>query len=169
MSVLMRYARPAPSLGVAFPKVRRVKRRAKGTRPLLLSKEQQVGRYSRQILVTNDCPEEELQCFVNNYLDIRRVAYIRVPSTNSITVMRAALAGIPDNTCKIPITDKYSLCLNLELKTRTQLHGKQVRNANEQFWQIAQTHEQAQKIIDMFIEDSERIKKILKKALRPDC
>ena len=28
----MRYARSAPSLGIAFPKVRRVKRRAKGTR-----------------------------------------------------------------------------------------------------------------------------------------
>lgn len=75
----------------------------------------------------------------------------------------SALCGIPDNTCKIPISDKYSLCLELELKTKTKLHGQQVNKSRDNPWHIAQTIYEAKAIIDAFREDAALLKKVLDK------
>jgi hypothetical protein len=138
-----RWAARPTSAGVAFPKVA------------------QAGRYSHIKLKPIDTPEDALQNFTNEYLTLRHVEYIRVPETNSLIVMRAALAGKADNTCTIPISDRYSLCLQLELKTKSQLHGKQVRNSVTQSWVIAQTPEQVQAIVERFIADADKIRKLL--------
>jgi hypothetical protein len=75
--------------------------------------------------------------------------------------MRACFGGIADNTVFIPISDKYSLCLHLELKTKSELHGRQKIEAKALPWQIARTPEQVQKIMADYISEAEAIKKWL--------
>ena len=129
----------------------------------MLSKSAQVGRYGRKKLKKVDAPESDLQGFVDEYLDMCQIEYIRVPNTTSSRVIRKALCGIPDNTAMIPISDDYSLCLHLELKTKSQLHGKQLNMARNLPLKIAQTPEAAQGIIDRFRADAGRYKGILAK------
>jgi hypothetical protein len=127
----------------------------------MFPKHSQAGRQHRPKLKLVDMAEADLQQYTDDYLTVRGVDYIHVPATDRLDVMRGALAGIPDCTCSIPITDKYSLTLALELKTRSQLHGRQVRNAVAQRWTIAQNPEQVRAAVDTFIADADRIRKIL--------
>ena len=130
---------------------------------MMLSKHIQAGRYSKKSLKKTNEPEEELQRDVNEYLAFRQIDYIRIPNTSSVAAIRGALCGRPDNTCKIPISDKYSLCLELELKTKSGLHGEQIRLSRDNPWQIAQTFEDARAIIDAFVKDAELIKEMIRK------
>ena len=127
----------------------------------MLSKSDQCGRYGRKRLKKVDAPEEELQAFVDEYLNLCQIEYIRVPNTTSSKVIRKALCGIPDNTAMIPISDDYSLCLHLELKTKSQLHGKQLNIARNLPLKIAQTPDEAQGLIDRFRDEATRIRGIL--------
>jgi hypothetical protein len=126
-----------------------------------LSKSRQAGRQHRPKLKLVDMAECDLQQYTDDYLTVRGIDYIHVPATDRLDVMRGALAGIPDNLCTIPITDRYGLTLSLELKTKSQLHGRQIRNAVAQRWTIAQSPEQVRVAIDAFILDAERIRKLL--------
>jgi hypothetical protein len=128
---------------------------------MMFPKRSQAGRQHRPRLKLVDMAECDLQQYTDDYLTVRGIDTIRVPATDRLDVMRGELAGLPDNTCSIPITDKYALTLSLELKTRSQLHGRQVRNAVAQRWTIAQTPSEVRAAVDTFIADADRIRKIL--------
>lgn len=63
--------------------------------------------------------------------------------------------GMPDNCCFIPIGDRYSLCLHLELKSKAgKLHGKQKHGKN---WMVARSPEEVREIVDRFEADAGRL------------
>jgi len=112
---------------------------------------------------SNACGKEaDLQSFVDDYLVLRRIKSLRIPDgffrwLNGFAPLwaraafNAVFAGQPDNICMIPISDKYCLCLNLELKSKQgSLHGKQKANARDYAWQVARSPEEAKRIIDEF-------------------
>ena len=106
--------------------------------------------------------EEHLQSFTDQYLDIQRIKYYRIPDKffkwlNATapqwakSAFNSVFAGMPDNMCIIPISDDYCLCLNLELKSkRGKLHGRQRPNAMRFAWQVARTHEEVQAIVEEY-------------------
>jgi len=118
-------------------------------------------------------PESELQAWCDDYLINKRISFIRLPDgfwgwlyyngTEKIKKwFRFCFGGIADNTCFIPITDKYSLCLHLELKTKIgKLHGRQKIEAQILPWQIARSTKEIEDIINKFQEDAKKIKKHL--------
>lgn len=132
----------------------------------MLTKKSQAGRYAKKPKYKKPpVPEENIQAFADDLFKIKRIKYIRIPdnvfrwlSINAPWLMKS-LAGIADNVGMIPINDKYSLCLNLEIKTKTgQLHGRQKINAKELSWQIARSVEEVQKIIEDFEKAAEKLK-----------
>jgi len=114
--------------------------------------------------------EDALQKQANDYLELKRIRYIRIPdaiwrwlaykaSEYVKKWFRFIFGGIPDNICIIPINDKYNLCLALELKTKTgKLHGKQKHWSKDLAVQISRTPEDTMQIIDEFINEAERMK-----------
>lgn len=118
-------------------------------------------------------PEASIQSFVDDYLSALQIENIRIPDAlwrlihatgnpGVIAQLRKAIGGISDNTCMIPISEDYSLCLHLELKSATgKLHGKQKINAKKLPWKIARSPEEAKKFIDEFKRKSGEIRKIL--------
>jgi len=138
----------------------------------MLTKRQQAGRYARKSTRKVKMPEAALQKFTDDYLAAKGLSYIRLPDRlwgvlhralsktypGVLWGLRKALGGLPDNTVFIPINDRYSLALHLELKTKSGLHGQQKVQARELPWQIAQTPEDVQQIVDRFIEDAEDMK-----------
>ena len=117
-----------------------------------------------------EIPESSLQLFCDDYLELRQVRYIRLPdgfwrwlavrgSEGIKRWFRGLFAGIPDNTCFIPINDKYSLCLHLELKTRIgQLHGKQKEWARQLPVQVVRSTDEIKISIDKFIHDAGKLR-----------
>lgn len=114
--------------------------------------------------------EDALQQQANDYLEAKRIRYIRIPdkvwgwlaykATEAIKLwFRKIFGGIPDNICILPINEKYNLCLALELKTKAgQLHGKQKHWSKELAVQISRSPEDTMRIIDAFECETERIK-----------
>ena len=126
----------------------------------MLTKKAQAGRYSKKdgLRIVNQ-PEAVLQDFTNNHLKWSNVGYWRVPDNAKIS----ALAGFPDNLCLIPISDRFSLAMSLELKTRSKLRQCQ-RKAKEKFaHQIAQTPEEVEFAVWEFRKAAEKLKKYLEK------
>ena len=113
----------------------------------------------------------QLQC--NDYLAIKRIKYFRIPDwlwkwlaksmpEEILIQLRSMWGGLSDNTASIPISDKYSLTLHLELKsTKGKLHGKQKVMAKELPIQISRTPEESMKIIDSFIDEASWLKALL--------
>ena len=120
--------------------------------------------------------EAPLQAFADDYLAVLRIPNIRIPdgfwawityacnalkAWGKLKEIRSRFGGIPDNTCFIPISDKYSLCLHLELKSKSgDLHGEQKTQAMILPWQIARTTDEIQELIDTFREDAKELKEI---------
>lgn len=118
--------------------------------------------------------EDSLQKFANEYLDLRKVDYFRIEDGFFRWVkMKASMhiqkwffgmfGGRPDNTCIIPI-GKYSLALNLELKSKTgRLHGKQKTNSRNQPWHVCRSPEAVQEVVEQFIRDAELLSSAIEK------
>ena len=127
-------------------------------------------KWSEQKPVGIKMPEEALQVFVDDYLTNFRIVYFRIQDGFFRWIKMNAPMGIqkwffgmfggwPDNTLFLPIDDKYSLAVSLELKTATgKLHGKQKTNSKKIPWQIARTPEEAMVIIERAKKDVEKIK-----------
>jgi len=114
--------------------------------------------------------EDALQQQCNDYLEIKRIRYIRIPdsvwrwlaykASEAIKKwFRFIFGGLPDNICIIPINEKYNLCLALELKTETgKLHGRQKHWSKELAVQISRSPEDTMRIIDEFECEAERMR-----------
>jgi len=114
--------------------------------------------------------EDVLQLQANDYLELKRIRYIRIPdtiwrwiaykATEAVKIwFRKIFGGIPDNICILPINKNYNLCLALELKTAAgQLHGKQKHWSKDLSVQISRSPEDTMRIIDKFIAEAERMK-----------
>lgn len=140
--------------GLAFPKPQRKKRRK----------------------AVAECKESDLQIAADDYLQYKQIRFFRIPdnfwkwfhvnATQPILKwFRWAFGGMADNTCFIPISDKYSLCLHLELKTQDKkgnqvgkLHGRQKVEARELPWQIATNTNKIVEIINKFEKDAESLR-----------
>ena len=125
--------------------------------------------------------EKFLQSFADDYLKIHRIRFFRIEDNffkwvnGSPSVPRWVKAfvngmfgGYPDNTCFIRINDRYSLTLNLELKTEDSkgravgsLHGKQKANAKSQGWIVARNNNSIQEAVDKFTEHAQMFKELL--------
>jgi len=77
-----------------------------------------------------EVPEAVLQYYANNKLDKNNITYFRIPDKFNASfyndpsiaphkkkMLKELLAGMADNVCFIPITDKFCLCSFMELKT----------------------------------------------------
>jgi len=77
---------------------------------------------------------------------------------------RKYLAGHADSNVLIPITNRYSLCCHVECKSDIgRLHGVQKGLAEKLPFQITRTPKKSQEIIYRFMDDAEKIKKILER------
>lgn len=122
-----------------------------------------------------ECPEDLMQQAVDEYLELKRIDYIRIPDSFFSWIARNApehikiffrkiFGGRPDNTCLIPLGDGLALALLLELKTRDakgravgRTHGKQKRE--EEYWKICRSVDEAMAEIDRFEKIAEMYKK----------
>ena len=120
--------------------------------------------------LTLKVPESALQKQAEDYLDAFQIDYIRVPDNFFKWVKMKApnyiqiaffkiFGGIPDLQITAPINDKYNLCLMVELKSKVgRLHGKQIRNAKRQKWQISRSVDDTIRIIDEFRDEVVRLR-----------
>ena len=117
--------------------------------------------------------EDDLQSFTDDYLDIRHLKNYRIPNKFfawlngyapawAKAAFNKVFAGFPDNLVLIRVSDKYCLCLNLELKSKLgSLHGRQKANARDYSWQIARTHNEVETIVQEFVENASTIQRLL--------
>jgi len=115
---------------------------------------------------TMDITEDQLQGQLNDLLNAYQIRYLRFPDyawqwlkrNAPIEVLKAltnAFGGMPDNICLIPIGEKYSLALGIELKVKgRKRHGKQ------KHWQsvVSRTPDENISIVDQFLKDANHIK-----------
>lgn len=146
-----------------------------GLKMLKFAKETQVrkrGRRSKKAQV----PEALIQRHTDDVLAARLIENLRVDDEFWIWARyqtpywRRKLAGmfksLPDNTCWIPISEKYSLCLHLELKTTVGKHSQgQKKKARVLPWVTARTMSEVTKIIDEFVEDAKRIRGLIEEGV----
>ena len=118
-----------------------------------------------------DITESQLQEQLNDTLNAYQIRYIRIPDSiwhwlkrnapvEIVKIMSDAFGGMPDNVCMIPISDKYSLMLDIELKVK----GRKKRG-KQKHWQstISRTPDENIKLIEEYIEQAEVIKEVLKR------
>ena len=121
--------------------------------------------------------ENPVQKFAEHYLELKGIAYIRIPDELWMFLMSSwskapewlkklcskYLAGWSDLIPIIPITDKYGLVCLIECKSKKgKLHGKQKRMARELNYQIIRNDEQTIKEVNDFIKFSDDLKDKLK-------
>lgn len=118
-----------------------------------------------------DITESQLQEQLNDLLNAHQIRYIRIPDSiwrwlkrhapvEVVTMLSRAFGGMPDNVCMIPISDKYSLALNIELKVK----GRKKRG-KQKHWQstISRTPDENIKLIDEFVKKAEIVKEVLER------
>lgn len=119
--------------------------------------------------------EAQLQQFTDEYLTIRQIYFRRFPDkffqwlkaySNASAHMKrwffGIFGGIEDSTCFLPISDKYSLCLHLELKSaKGKTHGAQKHMPDKVPVQYARSPERVQEIIEAFLKEAERLKTLI--------
>ena len=124
-----------------------------------------------------ECPEDLMQGAVDEYLQLKRIKFYRIPDSfwrwiamkapPSIQKwFRGMFGGQPDNTCIIPIGDGLAIALLLEIKTQDlkgravgRTHGKQKHE--EEHWKICHSIDQAIAEIDKFEHAAEKLKKVV--------
>ena len=123
-------------------------------------------------------PENAIQKAVDDYLNLKRLQFYRIPDGIFRWIKMKAPIGIqkwffgmfggkPDSTVLIPIGNGIALALLLELKTEDKkgravgkLHGKQKHHEDE--WIICRNVDSAIKTIDEFEKTAEKVKKMLR-------
>lgn len=121
-----------------------------------------------------DMPESALQTFADQYLELRRLKYIRIPDEFFRWIKMHAPArvqkwffhvfgGFPDDLILISM-GKYMLAVPMELKTQDEkgravgrLHGRQKRNARDENWIVARSTNQIQDAIAAAEEEAKKI------------
>ena len=129
-----------------------------------LTKNRQLAYRKRRKATTGlDITESQLQQQLEDSLDAYGVKYMRIPDyawswlkRNAPVHIVAALSryfgGMPDCMCMIPISDKYSLALGIELKVKgRKKHGKQ------KHWQsvVCRTPEENIEAVQKFAYDAD--------------
>jgi len=116
--------------------------------------------------------EDAMQDQANDLLAAYGIEYIRIPDgiwrwlqlnapAHVQAFFKSTFRGMADNVCMIPISDKYSLCLCLELKSaKGKLHGKQKEKNAALAWQVSRSVDETIAIIDTFRSDAARFKKL---------
>ena len=123
--------------------------------------------------------EAPVQAFINTYLNLKGLDFFRVPDKfwrwvhNPYSKMKIqykvmcsdAFSGWPDNMIFEVLTDKYLIALPLEAKSRTgKFNGNRQRNMGKRMhYQIPRSGEQARKIIDKFMKDTEKLRDFIEK------
>lgn len=117
--------------------------------------------------ITENQPQEQLNDLLNDY----QIRYIRIPDyvwqwlkrnapIEVVSAMSKAFGGMPDNVCFIPIDEKYSLALSIELKVKgRKRHGKQ------KHWQsvLCTTPDENIKVINEYLDTTEIINRLWQK------
>jgi len=116
--------------------------------------------------------EDALQEQANDLLAAYGIEYIRIPDgiwrwlqcnapSHVQAFFKSTFRGMADNVCMIPISDKYSLCLNLELKSaKGKLHGKQKEKNAALSWQVSRSVDDTVRIVAEFKRDADRFRKL---------
>jgi hypothetical protein len=125
-----------------------------------------------------EIPEASLQVFADEYYQIKRIRYIRIPdgifrwiavhaSEGVKKWFRYTFKAMPDNLLLLPL-GKYMLAVPIELKTQDKkgravgkLHGEQKHRAEEENWIIARNQQQIMDATEQAERDAEEIKKII--------
>jgi len=126
-----------------------------------------------------ECTESQLQSYCNELLELKHIRFIRFPDDllrwiklKSPSWFSKAFfhvwGGRADNIIFFPLGNGYHLSVNLELKTADKkgravgrLHGKQIRNAEAEGWQIARSPEDISAVIARAEAMVVRIKKAI--------
>lgn len=118
--------------------------------------------------------EDAIQKQCNDMLVALRIKYFRVPNyvwlwmkhNAPIEILKAltdSFKDMPDNVCLIKITDKYALCMPLELKTESgKLNKRQGDWIKYNGGVVSRSPDESIKLVDQFIKDAEKIKEIAK-------
>jgi len=119
-----------------------------------------------------DITESQLQEQLNDLLNAYQIRYIRIPDSiwhwlkrnapvEVIRAMSDALGGMPDNVCMIPISDRYSLMLAIELKVK----GRKKRG-KQKHWQstISRTPDENIALIEEYVKQADIVKEILERV-----
>ena len=115
--------------------------------------------------------EGQLQEQLNDVLNAYQIKYLRIPDSvwkwlkynapvEVVTAMSRAFGGMPDNLCLVPIGEKYSLAIGIELKVKgRKKHGKQ------KHWQsvLCTTPDENIKTVQEYLDMVEIIKEVLKR------
>lgn len=128
----------------------------------------------KSITMIPECPEEHMQKAVNQYLELKKIDYIRIPDEIFKWIKIHTPPWIqmfffrtfktrPDNTVIIPIGNGIAIALLLELKTQDAdgrkigtLHGNQRFHSGE--WVVCRSVNSALMKIDEFVEIAEKLK-----------
>ena len=117
--------------------------------------------------------DNQKQC--NDLLEAHQIKYLRIPDwvwgwlkhnapVSVINELSGKFAGMPDNLPLIKLTDKYSLCLGLELKTEAgRLSTKQKRWQKEVGSIVSRSPDDNIEIVNEFMRDAEIIKGLISK------
>ena len=116
--------------------------------------------------------EAPVQSFCDEYLEMKGIKFLRIPDRLWFWIRTKCpvwlakecskfMAGWCDNMAFIPLTDKYLLACPIENKSRTgKSRGKQKKYSKILNYQYATSPEDIIKIVERFIKDVEKIKKI---------
>jgi len=148
-----------------------------------ITKQSQTGRYGKQGKATRkksvgSKTEAPVQSACDDILVMKHIDYIRFPDgfwqyihnpINKIKMYFKALcsksfAGWADNTAFIPISDKYSLCVFIENKSRTgRFNGNEQRNKAKRLnYLVPRSPQEVAEVIKDFEDTAHMLKEYLK-------
>ncbi len=143
----------------------------------MFTKANQTGRYGKKarqqkktVSTALKCTEDQLQVQCNNLLVGFRLKFLRIRdsfwnwATDGMPMKIKkhfvdTFAGMPDNVIIEPISEKYNLCLQIELKTLTgELGEKQRKWADDTAVVVCRTPDETIKEIEDFQEAVKRLR-----------
>lgn len=138
---------------------------------LKYSKEAQTAHRRKRKVSVLKITESQLQEQLNDLLNAYQIRYIRIPDSiwhwlkrhapvEVVSMLSRAFGGMPDNVCFVPIDEKYSLALGIELKVKNRKkHGKQ------KHWQstVSRTPDENIETVNEYLDTVETIKEVMKR------
>lgn len=140
-----------------------------------LSKQKQLGRYGKKgrrepLPNVPDMPEAALQQQMDDMLDAMQIEYRRIPDrlwqwlqancpSYIIKQLSAVWKSKPDTLMLIPISDKYSIAREVELKSRKgKLSTRQAKYAERMPVTVSRSTAENEAIVRETVEFAEKIK-----------
>jgi hypothetical protein len=143
-----------------------------------LSYRQRIKKYKRQqqdeLEGVGIGKEDVVQDALDRLCQDLMLCYIRIPDNVWITLKKhmstgafmeavRCMAGRADTLLQEKITDKYTLGLNIECKSKDgKLHGRQIDYSKKIPYNVTRNHDKTVEIIQKYLEDSKKISEILK-------